>query len=282
MNKPELKSAKEMDLHELEEFLKSDQSTLSHSVRGKPSPVQTHNLKIEKLEEQVKFLQEQCNFARSETKRIQDQYDIDKENWSLEMQHLKKMIQKPMNDEALKNELKKVKGFNKELQLKNEQLTSELLQIKKEFDLFKSAANKKTLNLECLIEKMKKRESELIRKNDERGKILDKNKSMNEKKPLMKNSRSGSCFHDKKKVDVSSGFGDEELKKEIEKVELIVVELTGRYKFLISKSDSGEIDSVREQLSKLTQELESKNLELFDLKKRHQASIRESLKRLDS
>lgn len=278
MNKFETKSAKDMNLQELEEFLNTNPPDPKFSFSFTKPQDPSANQQIEKLTEQVKFLQDQCNFARSETKRTQDQYEIDKENWSLEIQHLKKLLQRNSTDEALKNELKKQKKLAKDFQTKVDQLTSDLLSAKKDLDQTKSASNKKIQQLETQVERLKKRETELTRKLEEKNKGNDKVKIQRDKI-----SRSGSGLVEKsKKLSLEKGFGDEELKKEIELMEKEIFELANRYKALLGKSESGDVSMVREQLSEVTGLMDLKNQQLFELKKRQQNAIRESLKKLES
>lgn len=282
MFKLEAKSAKDMDLKELEEFLSNNPSNpelaFSFSKTQDPAPFQ----EIEKLKEQVKFLQDQCNFARSETKRTQDQYEIDKVNWSLEVQHLKKLLQRNSSDDSLKNDLKKQKILTKDLQAKVEQLTSDLLLARKDLDQVKSTSNKKIQQLEIQVERLKKREIELNRKLDDKNKGVEKLKMQKEKSSL-KNSRSGSGFAEKtKKLSLDNGLGEEDIRKEIGIMEKEIGELGVRYKELLAKSETGDVGMVREQLTEITELMDFKNQQLVELKKKQQQAIRESLRKLES
>lgn len=280
-----------MDLKELEEFLKSNPLSshhprVSNPVRSDspsislPQSTNFQNLQSENtsLKDQIKFLQEQCNFARNETKRIQDQYSIDKENWSLEIQHLKKLLIKNSNEDSSKTELKKLKQLNKDLQTKNDQLTSELLQAKKEFDQMKTAANKKTLALEAQIERLKKREGEVLRKMEEKSKNLNSGSGSVVAGKGFEKKEKGEKVRRAKAVE---GADDDRVRSAIDSLEKEIQELSGRYKEMVFGTGSKDISTVAEGLARVTQELEIKNKELVDLKKVHQAHIRESLKKLD-
>lgn len=107
----EPKKPSEMDIEELERFLKTG---ISQSTTEKPLLASIPELKkmnsagiVEeqlafymqksaKLEEQVQFLEEQCKFARAETKRLEAQYAIDKQNWALQIEHLQKQSKLPI------------------------------------------------------------------------------------------------------------------------------------------------------------------------------------------
>ncbi|CAG9330856.1 unnamed protein product [Blepharisma stoltei] len=119
------------EINELEEKYKNKAANLSEDSEG---------LSIQKLEEQVEFLHSQCEFAEAENKRLSEQYTIDKENWALQFEHLKRQINSkppiPSNNnlvEMLKQEQTEHKKTLEQL----EQRENEFEEVSKELEFYK-------------------------------------------------------------------------------------------------------------------------------------------------
>ena len=123
MSQGQMKPAREMDIHELEQFIKSQivhkREEASNHTKESFATGKERNTgiveeemhaecikKIKNLEEKVQFLEEQCRFARAETKRVSDQYEIDKVNWALQMEHIKKQTTLSKNGRGLQQSRK--------------------------------------------------------------------------------------------------------------------------------------------------------------------------------
>ncbi|CAG9313577.1 unnamed protein product [Blepharisma stoltei] len=141
--------------------------------------LQTKNNLIGKLEDQIGFLNTQCGFAEGENKRFQEQYAIDKENWSLQVEHFKKMLA-TKNDseesslEALRAEQAKNRNLEEKILEKDEvieALNEEIYQLRQNLDSERDIHQK---NLEVLEDELRRTKLDL---NDKTIRLDDLNKS---------------------------------------------------------------------------------------------------------
>jgi chromosome segregation ATPase len=196
MSQKEFKSAKEMQTHELEQFLLKEtpsssitsamkalqdkikvlESEKNNSTTSNPpnsKDLENYQQKIIRLEEQVKFLEEQCQFARNETKRTIDQYNIDKENWNLQFEHMKRQLQKGSGAKYEKNDTIQNKKLTNDMQNQIDQLTTEAFTIRKNYENLKTTSNKKILGLEADIQRYKSKEIEFKSIIENKNKIIE-------------------------------------------------------------------------------------------------------------
>lgn len=296
--------------------------------------------------EKLLFLESQVDFLTKENKRLTEQYKLDKENWELRLENLKKGGKPESSDKsslllnkaesrilALTSEIEDLKSKNDQQKLNYQQkldyVQSEVKKLKAEEEKYiKELENKNKENEETIAQLTKKvREIEgLMKKNAEKKgiekkkvelkipeqKSMEKSLSVSDqlsksfkssliqspvgrRKVPVSNRRSSSSIKEgdsersTKKKTVSRDSSAEKshpaparvhnkvpsyLRKEnqsnnIDLIEKEIAVLTGRYKYLLQMSqEASELQSLKTEITKVANEIESKSNQLFSLKKK--------------
>ncbi|CAG9316921.1 unnamed protein product [Blepharisma stoltei] len=140
------------------------------------------NALIIKLEDQVGFLNTQCEFIEKENKRVQAQYKIDKENWALQAEHFKKLLNSKNNSEesslealsAEKAKNRNLEGKILEKDIMIDSLNEEIYELQQNLDSQKEINKKNTDRLE---EELRKTKLEL---NDKERRLEEANRNYQE------------------------------------------------------------------------------------------------------
>lgn len=302
---------------------KEKENLLQSRLTNYSSELQKLQQKLNSCEEQLNIKEVQCKFNESESKRKAEQFTVDIESLTLQIDYLQKKLvnttasegklQKALNQairdkEVAEEELKQQKRINLGLQSEvnflrensdfqrtslhknlitvESELTnknSEFAQKIKELEIKNKSLRDFCHNQNQQISHLKKEILDINRINEEKSlkkKSLMKTRSY-VKKPLVKanltNRKSASPreslkVSEKKKVE-------EDYKKEILICEKEIDKLSHSYKDLIclTSSGSGDLNTLRREMARLAGEIEKKNEELYEYKKKQQEFLRERL-----
>lgn len=344
-----LRFQKEKDL------LQSKISLLESSERSSKEELQKISQELTKSasipkdsSEKLLFLESQVEFLTKENKRLAEQYKLDKENWELRLENLKKggKLESPINPktsmqlskaesriQALTSEVEDLKLRNdqqkinyqqkldyvqsevKKLKAEEEKYIKELETKNKENEEIIAQLNKKVKEIEGMMKKnleKKSAEKKKVELKIPEQKSMEKSLSVSEqlsksfknaliqspvgrRKVPVSNRRSSSSIKDAdseksiKKKTVSRDSSAEKchpaparvhnkvpsyLRKEnqsnnIDLLEKEIAVLTGRYKYLLQMSqEASELQSLKTEITKVANEIESKSNQLFSLKKK--------------
>lgn len=304
---------------------KERENMLQTRLSSFASEVQKLQQKLNSCEEQLKIKDIQCKFTESEGKRNFDQFSVDIESLTLQIDYLQKnLASKTANEQKLQKaldqavrdkevaeeELKQQKRINSGLQSEvnflrensefqrtslhknlitvESELTnqnSEFAQKIKELEVKNKSLRDLNHNQNQQISHLKKEILEMNRMNEEKTlKKIDliKTKSFAKKPPVKVNTskrRSASpkvreSFREPEKKKV-----EEDFRKQIFNCEKEIDKLSNSYKDLICLTSSGSADlnSLRREMTRLAGDIEKKNEELYEYKKKQQEFLRERL-----
>jgi chromosome segregation ATPase len=305
---------------------KERETLLQTRLSAYASESQKLQQRLSQCEEQLKIKDIQCKFSESEGKRNFEQFSVDVESLTLQIEYLQKSLsskttseqklQKAL-DQAIRDkdfaeeELKQQKRINSGLQSevnflrensefqrnslqKNYQnveseLTAqnqEFLQKIKELEVKNKSLRDLNHNQSQQISHLKKEITEMNKMNEEKTlKKIDliKTKTLQKKPPVKVVSKRRSASPKVREVsqlkETERKKGEEDFKKQIVLCEKEIDRLSSSYKDLICLTSSGSADlnNLRKEMTRLASDIEKKNEELYEYKKRQQDFLRDRL-----
>ena len=234
----------------------------------------SHNV-LEKIEREKNLIEEELKQEKRINQSLQSEVNFLREN----SEHQRTSLQK--NFESLEVELTRQNSeyFQKikELEIKNKSLRDLNSNLMRQVDHLK----KEIAEIMKMKQVSDEQKIEILKNRGEKPKKAP-SKSMS--KPILRSkSPARGRMHSKNEKSMpdvkETAETEEDLRKSIGNCEKELEKLNSRYKTLLNLSDkeSGDLTSVRKDMSKLADEIDKKSEDLFDMKKRQQAFLRAKL-----
>lgn len=301
---------------------KERESMLQTRVNNYTTEVQKLQKRLSQSDEQLKIKEIQCKFAESEGKRSFEQFSVDMESLTLQIEHLQKIVNtksqqeqkmQKLFDQAVRDkeyaeeELKQQKRINAGLQSevnflrensdyqrsslqKNYETVEHELTVQnqdflakiKELEIKNKSLREASHNQSQQILHLKKEIGELNRMNEDKGvKKVDliKTKSLAKKPPVKLSNTKRRSVSPKGSESKKRSLGEEDFRKQIGLCEKEIDRLSSSYRDLIclTSSGSGDLNGLRKEMTRLASDIEKKNEELYEYKKKQQEFLRERL-----
>jgi chromosome segregation ATPase len=283
----------------LEEQVKIKETQVKYAEKDSYRLMEQFKVDVESLNLQIELLQKALSEKSSESKSsgtIVDRLEREKNLITEELKQEKRIsasLQSEVNflrenHESQRTSLQKnLEALESELSKTN----AELLTKVKELEIKNKSLREMNSNQNKQIEHLRKELSQLskIGKKNEESKDLGKNKlnESSKRAPVKSNSRTSirskspqkSLTKDKSLTEFKPRESEDEVRRMIEDSEKNLDKLNQRYKTLLNLSfkETSDLATVRRDMSKIADEIDSKSEELYDLKKKQQEFLRAKL-----
>lgn len=313
----EIESKKQSQAHVFEMRLSEERQKTEKIFKQKINDLESAEKNsqkiIKKLNDTIKLLEVKLRFNEDQVARVNEQFNLDKENFQLELECCKKTLSEAKNSEqdvkeslakekrekklikdqlceqvkltdSLRAEIDFLKEHNKEHRVRIEEsfktIKSELLLKNQENLLMIKQLSMKNKNLQKVASDTKKQEdyykiqciklSQRARESQDIAKDLKKSRS----KSKNMNKRSVSSLRISEIPDLES-IDNESVGKAITSKEKEIEKLSYRYQKLQSMQfDTNEIETIQRNLEEICVNMDKRNKELSDLKKKQRENLR--------